>query len=276
MAAVLAAGVAGLPADAAAAQPLFLDSPRVGQLRALVPQEGRDAGHLIVWARVSHASPSVRAVARERPQTIHTGRVTVRVGRVKRFASKRLEFVAKRLVGGYHLRFSRVATRALLSGASRRIRVSVRMSQTVDVDSDGDTEDRQTTAALRTVPVATPATAIVPTDGWYIGDSQNRFLVEAGSVVHYDLPGGGATCANTANAVSAPVDPQTGTFSFDDDDFADTKVNGQFFVSNPGYNAEINATVTIGGCTYNAPNGYAYCPPSWQSCAFSSRARARR
>jgi hypothetical protein len=195
-----------------------------------------------------------------------------------RFASKRLALEPRRSLGGYHLRFSRAATRKVLGGSARRIRVSVRMAQTVDLDSDGDSEDRALTSTTRTLPLATTAIAIVPTDGWYVGDSMNRFLVEQGSVVHYDLPGGGISPCGLApgNAVSAPIDPQTGTFSFNDGDIVQVSVNGTFRVSNPGYNAEINSTVTFGDCKWVAPNGYAYCPPSWQVCGFASRARARQ
>jgi hypothetical protein len=113
-----------------------------------------------------------------------------------RFASKRLALEGQRSLGGYHLRFSHAATRKVLGGGARRIRVSVRMAQTVYLDSGGGREDRALTSTTRTLPLATAATAIVPTDGWYVGDSKNRFLVEQGSVVHCDLPGGGSSsCA---------------------------------------------------------------------------------
>jgi hypothetical protein len=50
---------------------LLAGSPRIGTIRALIPKQGRDAGRLIVWVRVDHASGTPRAVARERPETVH-------------------------------------------------------------------------------------------------------------------------------------------------------------------------------------------------------------
>ena len=64
-------------------------------------------------------------------------------------------------------------------------------------------------------------------------------------------------CGDHGQCVSAPIDPQTGTFSLNDGDFARVNVNGTFFVSNPGYNPEINSTLTSGDCNWVAPNGYA-------------------
>ena len=154
------------PAHARVGDALLAGKPRITTIRALVPREGRDAGRLIVWVQVAHASGTSRAVARERPETVHSGRVVVRVAGARRVASQRPVLDRRRRDHGYHFRFSRSATRAIGAGTTRRIRVSVRVAQAVDLDSDGDSEDRAVATTARSVPLASPATAIVPSDGW--------------------------------------------------------------------------------------------------------------
>ena len=43
--------------------------------------------------------------------------------------------------------------------------MSVRVQQTIDLDSDGDSDDRALTSAMRNVPLARPALSIEPSDG---------------------------------------------------------------------------------------------------------------
>jgi hypothetical protein len=154
---------------------LLAGSPRIGSVEALVPRRGRDAGRLIVWARVDHAPGTPRALARERPETIHSGRVVARVGKRSRFATARLELDRSRVAHGYFMRFSKRATRALLAGrGGRRVPVSLRVAQTLDLDSDGDREDRALATTTRSVALARPATMIEPPDGAYVSDATNN------------------------------------------------------------------------------------------------------
>lgn len=272
-------GVA-LPSQSAHAQSgdaLLAGKPRIATIRALVPREGRDAGRLIVWVRVAHASGTSRAVALERPQTVHSGRVAVRVGNVRRVASQRPVLDRRRRHHGYHFSFSRSETPALGAGPKRRIRVSVRAAQAVDLDSDGHSEDRAVATTARSVPLASPATAIVPSDGWYLNGNttEDRLRVEQGAVVDFNFPSATQACTGLSglgDAVQGPIDPQTGQFSFVDDVLGGTIVttaNGDFSQGNPYYAADVDATVVIRGtCDYTVPGGFAYCPPMWQACAF--------
>src|SRR5215211_7399646 len=274
------------PARAQSGGALLAGKPRIATIRALVPREGRDAGRLIVWVRVVHASGTSRA--RERPETMHSGRVVVRVGNAPRVASQRVVLDRRRRHHGYHFRFSRSATRALGAGATPRIGVSVRVAQTVDLDSDGDSEDRAVASTARSVPLASPATAIVPDDGWYVNGNltEDRLLVEQGAVVQYNFPSTTQACPGLlglGEAVQGPIDPQTGDFSFVDNVLGGVivvSVKGTFSQGNPYYAAGVDATVVIPGvCNYTVPGGFAFCPPGWQACAFPSyrvfRYRAR-
>ena len=272
------------PAHAQFGDALLAGKPRIVTIRALVPREGRDAGRLIVWVRVAHASGTSRAVARERAETVHSGRVVVRVGNARRVASQRPVLDRRRRHHGYHFRFSRSATRALGAGTTRRIRVSVRVAQAVDLDSDGDSEDRAVATTARSVPLASPATAIVPSDGWYVNGNttEDRLRVEQGAVVEFNFPSATKVCTGLGglgDAVQGPIDPQTGQFGFVDDVLGGiivTTVKGNFSQGNPYYAAAVDATVVISGtCNYTVPSGFAFCPPSWQACAFPA-ARAQR
>ena len=100
------------PGDAEARADLIAGSPRISTIRAFVPARGRDAGRMVVWVRVGHAPGTRRALARERPETVHTGRVVVRVGDTSRFATEQLDLDGRRLLHGYHLRFPRGAVQA--------------------------------------------------------------------------------------------------------------------------------------------------------------------
>ena len=250
-------GVA-LPSQPAHAQfggALLAGKPRIATIRALIPREGRDAGRLIVWVRVAHASGTSRAVARERPETVHSGRVVVRVGNARRVASQRPVLDRRRRHHGYHFRFSRSATRVLGAGTTRRIRVSVRVAQAVDLDSDGDSEDRAVATTARSVPLASAATAIVPSDGWYVNGNltEDRLRVEQGAVVEFNFPSATTVCTGLrglGDAVQGPIDPQTGQFSFVDDVLGGlivTTAKGNFSQGNPDYAAGVDATVVIRG-----------------------------
>ena len=184
------------PAHAQVSDALLAGKPRIATIRALVPREGRDAGRLIVWVRVAHARGTSRAVARERPETVHSGRVVVRVGNARRVASQRPILDRRRRHHGYHFRFSRSAPRVLGAGTTRRIRVSVRVAQAIDLDSDGDSEDRSVATTARSVPLASPASAIVPSDGWYVNGNttEDRLRVEQGAVVEFNFPSATRVC----------------------------------------------------------------------------------
>ena len=48
-----------------------------------------------------------------------------------------------------------------------------------------------------------------------------------------------------------------------------TTAKGNFSQGNPYYAAAVDATVVIPGtCNYTVPGGFAFCPSSWQACAF--------
>ena len=143
-------------------------SPRVQTVRVLVPREGRDAGRVVVWVRVGHAKGTRRAMARERPETVHRGRVIVRIRHASRVATRRLELDRRRAPGGYYFRFFEIVYPAMAARAGRRVPVSVRVAQTVDLDSNGDSEDRAQTSTTRRVPLARPEVSIEPRDGYYV------------------------------------------------------------------------------------------------------------
>ena len=242
---------------------LLAGSPRIGTVRALVPKQGRYAGRLIVWVRVDHARGTRRALGGERPESVHTARVVARVGKASRFATERLELDRRRLAHGYFLRFSKRAARAVAAGVAR-VPVAIRVVQTVDLDSDGDNEDRALATASRSVPLARPATTIEPTEGSYVSlvNDTDDVDVANGAVTGYSLLSGMSVgCyigpANEANEIKAPVDPQTGQFSFTDvsgpyvSPTVTVTVQGTFTSSTE---ATFNtATIQWGGCTYTYP-----------------------
>jgi hypothetical protein len=190
---------------------LLAGSPRIGAIEALMPRRGRDAGRLIVWARVDHAPGTARALARRRPETIHSGRVVARVGKRSRFATHRLELHRSRVAHGYFLRFPKRATQALAAGVVRRVPLSLRVAQTLDLNSDGDREDRALATTSRAVQLARPATSIEPEDGTYTGTpSGDSLQVSGGAVTHYTF---GGSCA-AINGISAPINPSDGSFGW--------------------------------------------------------------
>jgi hypothetical protein len=211
-AAAAALGLCALawPAQATAGDNLLTGKPRIGTVRAMVPERGRDAGRLVVWVRVNHAAGSQRAVRRERPETVHAARVVARVNGVSRVATRHPDLEGGRTAGGYFLRFPKPD--------AGRARISLRVAQALDLDADGDDEDRAVAATARSVALATPATTIEPADGRYRNlDSPNDFLqVTNAEIVHFSfLSATDSSCGvGPADDVQVPIDPQTGRFTF--------------------------------------------------------------
>jgi hypothetical protein len=265
--AVLGGSMLARPGQAAAAENLLADKPRIGTVRAMIPQRGRDAGRLVVWVRVDHAPGTLRGVLRERPETVHTGRVIARVAGASRVASGRLDLDTRPLPDGYFLRFPKSTGRAMASGATRRVSVSLRVAQTVDVDSDGDNDDRAGAATTRRVALATPANTIEPKDGRYQNlDSATDYLrVAGGQVVHYFFLASLSPCGfGPADNVQAPIDPQTGQFSFADTvpgagPPATTVVNGRFRDTT---SSVVDAAITSNDCTYRELGDFDLVPSS--------------
>ena len=181
-----------------------------------IPREGRDAGRVVVWVRVDHARGTRRALARERPETVHTDRVVARIGKTSRFATRRLDLDRRRTPAGYHFRFPRSAIQGSAAQTGRRVRVSLRVAQTVDPESDGARDDRALTSTAQSVPLASTALSIEPGDGYFVNGVGDRLQMSAGHVVSYFFfSGTDSPCGDgPANIVSAPIDPQTGQFSF--------------------------------------------------------------
>ena len=144
--------------------------------------------------------------------------MVARVGKLSRFATHRLELDRGRVAHGYFLRFSKRATRALAAGRDRRVPVSLRVAQTLDLDSDGDREDRALATTTRNVPLARPATTIEPEDGTYVSAQNGDSLqVSGGAVTYYDFSID-PQCASgrAADKVQAPINPTNGVFSIND------------------------------------------------------------
>jgi hypothetical protein len=213
---LLSVWVLAKPCDAAAAENALAGKPRIGTVRVMMPQRGRDAGRLVVWVRLDHAAGTGRGVRRERPETFHTGRVMARVGGGSRVMIRQLDLDMRRLPGGYFLRFPKSTAKAVAAGVGRRVPVSLRAVQTVDLDSDGDAEERAAVAATRRVALATPPATIEPQDGSYINRSDDALTVKGGSVTGLRLMStvSGPCGLGACTEVSAPVDPQTGVFGF--------------------------------------------------------------
>jgi hypothetical protein len=261
-AAVAALGAAMLawPGQAAAGDGLLAGKPRVGTVRAMVPERGRDAGRLVVWVRVDHAAGSRRAVLRERPETIQTVRVAARVGGARRLATRRLDLGRARLQGGYFLRFSKSDARATGAGIARRARVALRVSQALDVDADGDAEERAAIASARSVALATPATTIEPKDGQYQSTAGDVIDVLQGHVTgFFFITGTDSPCGvGPADQTYAPIDPQTGIFGVTSKNegygpTTVTEVSGYF---KDDQDAVVAATITNLGdnCQYSITN----------------------
>ena len=264
LAAVAPASAAAMPHSATAlthsagsgargGENLLAGSPRIGTVEALVPRRGRHAGRLIVWVRVNHAPGTARALARQLPEAIHSGRVVARVGKRSRFATHRLELDRSRVAHGYLLRFSKPATWGLLAArGGRRVRVSLRVAQTLDLDSDGDREDRALATTSRAVPLARPATSIEPEDGKYVSAvNSDSIEVSKGAVTHYTF---GGSCP-AEDKVHAPISPSDGTFLFVDSSpttepklFATVAGQGRF-TSNTGVELDITTEQDLQGDT---------------------------
>jgi hypothetical protein len=261
--AVIGAGMLARPERAEAGGGLLAGSPRIETIRALVPRAGRDAGRLVVWVRVDYAGGTRRAVARERPETVHTGRVVVRLGEASRVATQRLDLDRRRPPAGYHFRFPRSSIRATAAQAGRRVPVSVRVAQTVDLDSDGDSEDRALTSTTRRVPLARPQISIEPRDGDYENGAGDSLEVSGGYVVSFFfMSGTSSPCGiGPANTVRAPIDPQTGQFSFTStnpqtDPPATTTAKGTF---SDATDLTLDASIAYGSCTYDvSPTAFSF------------------
>jgi hypothetical protein len=239
--ALLSVWILAKPGDAAAAENVLAGKPRIGTVRAMIPQRGRDAGRLVVWVRLDHAAGTRRGVRRERPETLQTGRVMARVGGRSRVMTRQLDLDRRRLPGGYFLRFPKSTAKAVAAGVGRRVPVSLRAVQTVDLDSDGDAEERAAVAATRRVALATPPATIEPADGSYINRSDDAVTVKGGSVTGVRLMStvSGPCRLGACTEVSAPIDPQRGIFAFESKGTApavDVSVQGVF-------NTTTNATV---------------------------------
>ena len=204
------------PDPAEARGDLLAGSPRIDTVRALVPRRGRDAGRVVVWVRIGQSGGTRRGLARERPETVHTGRVVVRLGDTSRVATEQLDLQRGRLSRGYHLRFPKALARAARLGAGDRVAVSVRATQRVDLDSDGDSEDRVLASTTRRVALARPANSIEPDDGYYQSNAGDFLLVGGGHVIQFSFVSAirSPCAAGPGGPASAPIDPQTGLFSF--------------------------------------------------------------
>jgi hypothetical protein len=261
--AMIGAWMLARPEHAEAGGGLLAGSPRIETIRALVPREGRDAGRVIVWVRVDHASGTRRAVARERPETVHRGRVIVRIGDASRVATRRLDLDRRRAPGGYYFRVSRSSIGAMAAQAGGRVPVSVRVVQTVDLDSDGDSEDRALTSTTQRVPLARPELSIEPRDGDYENGAGDSLRVSGGYVVSFFFfSGTSSPCGiGPANNVQAPIDPQTGEFSFTStnpqtDPPANTTAKGTF---SDATDMTLDATIAYGSCTYDvSPTAFSF------------------
>jgi hypothetical protein len=240
---------------------LLSGSPRVEKVRVLIPQEGRDAGRVVVWVRVNHARGTRRALARERPETIHTGRVVARIGNTSRFATRRLDLDRRRMPVGYHLRFPRSAIRGSAARTGRRVRVSVRVAQTVDLRSDGERDDSAVTSTTRSVPLASPRLSIEPGDGYFVNGVGDELQVSAGHIVSYFFfSGTSSPCGDgPGNVLSAPIDPQTGQFSFTStipDSTTSVSARGTFTDAD---DMTLDASINTGSCVYNVvPTAFSF------------------
>jgi hypothetical protein len=258
----LVAVTAGPLTEAAEARGALLSgSPRVERVRVFVPQEGRDAGRVVVWVRVNHARGTRRALARERPETVHTGRVVARIGNTSRFATRRLDLDRRRVPTGYHLRFPRSALQGSAAQTGRRVRVLVRVAQTVDLQSDGDRDDAALTSTAQSVPLASPQLSIEPGDGYFVNGAGDELQVSAGHIVSYFFfSGTSSPCGDgPANVLSAPIDPQTGQFSFTStipDSTTSVSARGTFTDAN---DMTLDASINTGSCVYNVvPTAFSF------------------
>ena len=145
------------------------------------------AASVVVWVQVSHARGTRRALVRERPETLHTGRVAVRRSAGppgSRGAASTSAACAHST--GYHLRFPRSALRGVTSGASRRVPVIA--ARGTDGRPPGETvqsEDRALTSTARSVPLVSTHISIEPSDGYYVNGAGDRLQVTAGHVVSF-------------------------------------------------------------------------------------------
>jgi hypothetical protein len=138
------------------------------------------------------------------------------------------------------------------------VAVSARVVQTLDLDSDGRSEDRAVASTNRRVPLARPATSIEPADGDYQNSAQDHIQVAGGYVVHFGfLSGLDSPCRfGVAASVIAPIDPQTGLFSFTHTETgpnSTTTVLGDF---RDATSLVVDATVLSNGCTYRVPSDF--------------------
>ena len=141
--------------------------------------------------------------------------------------------------------------------------MSVRVAQTVDLEADGETEDRAVTSSSQNVPLASAELSIKPRDGYYVNGSGDQLQVSAAHVASFFFfSGTDSPCGvGPANNVMAPIDPQTGQFTFTSSipglqPPANTAAQGTF---TDATDMTLDATITWQGCTYHVtPTAFSF------------------
>jgi hypothetical protein len=256
----LLAGCAACACAASTASAAPLDGPvDIRDVKVLRPTQGSERGSLVVWVRAHHSGVTDAHRNRAVAGATHRGKVRVRIpGLGKRTATHELDL---RSGGrGYTVRFRNAPK------PTARIAVQVSAVQSLDLNGDGQPEQvtRDTANRPNTTPTAIPQT-IAPPNGTYGIQFEvlaNGFDVKNGEVAVF-WASNDVGCSNDVTSW-APIDPQTGEFSFD---HKGVKASGTF-ATNTSARVDVSWEGTIGAngpaCRGSLPPGmqYAYYSPS--------------
>ena len=141
--------------------------------------------------------------------------------------------------------------------------MSVRVAQTVDLEADGETEDRAVTSSSQNVPLASAELSIKPRDGYYVNGSGDQLQVSAAHVASFFFFSGTAHRAASARRTTSwrRSTRKPGQFTFTSSipglqPPANTAAQGTF---TDATDMTLDATITWQGCTYHVtPTAFSF------------------
>lgn len=221
-------GLAATPASGfatavAAKSTTLAPGTKVGEIRLLAPRRTAERGTLAAWVRVRHSAPRAGVDAGRLAGASNAIRLRFSVTGNRQTVSRTIERSLpldgrKGDEAGYQIRIpARTATR--LTGGAKRLRVTVRAIQTLDLDGDGSADGRRTASRSASLAPRSVAAVVSPADGFYTGPVARPgattvgllMRVSGGNITQVGA-GAGPSCPTNIISTSTPIDPATGSF----------------------------------------------------------------